>query len=70
MEGTGRSDTVPVIIRLLDINDNAPQFIGLPYETNLTPDLSRLTSKVVVQVYIYSIKYRFFQTDGILNFKI
>ncbi|KAI9561048.1 hypothetical protein GHT06_012004 [Daphnia sinensis] len=49
MEGTGRSATVPVIIRLLDINDNAPQFIGLPYETNLTPDLSRLTSKVVVQ---------------------
>lgn len=50
-EGTGRSATVPVIIRLLDINDNAPQFIGLPYETNLTPDLSRFTSKVVVQVW-------------------
>lgn len=49
-EGTGRSATVPVIIRLQDINDNAPQFIGLPYETNLTPDLSRFTSKVIVQV--------------------
>ena len=49
-EGTGRSSTVPVVIRLLDINDNAPQFIGLPYEVSLTPDFSRFTSKVVVQV--------------------
>lgn len=50
-EGTGRSSTVPLIIHLLDVNDNAPQFVGLPYETNLTPDLSRFTSKVVVQVF-------------------
>ena len=50
MDGTGRSTTVPLVIRLLDVNDNAPQFINLPYETSLTPDLSRLTSKIIVQV--------------------
>ncbi len=50
MDGTGRSTTVPLVIRLLDVNDNAPQFVNLPYETSLTPDLSRLTSKIIVQV--------------------
>lgn len=49
-EGTGHSATVPVTIKLVDINDNAPHFIGLPYEVSLTPDFSRFTSKVIVQV--------------------
>lgn len=55
IDGTGRSTTVPLVIRLLDINDNAPLFVGLPYETNLTPDLTRFTSKVIVQVVVINL---------------
>lgn len=50
-EGNGRSTSVPLLIRLLDINDNVPHFINTPYEATLTPDLSRFTSKFFVQVH-------------------
>ena len=48
-EGTGRITTVPLLVRLRDENDNAPRFIGTPYEASLTPDLSRFTSRLRVQ---------------------
>ena len=50
-EGSGRSTSVPLLVRLSDINDNVPHFIDTPYEATLSADLSRFTSKIVVQVH-------------------
>ena len=50
-QGTGRAATVPLAVHLADENDSAPRFVGLPYETSLTPDLSRLASRVRVHAH-------------------
>ena len=50
-EGSGLSTSAPLLIHLLDINDNVPRFINTPYEVTMSPDLSRFTSKVFVQVH-------------------
>lgn len=37
---TNKKRTIPVIVRVSDINDNAPKFINTPYETTV-PEVSR-----------------------------
>ncbi|XP_072398558.1 cadherin-99C [Diabrotica undecimpunctata] len=36
VKSTHKKRTIPVIVRLTDINDNAPQFINTPYETSIS----------------------------------
>nr|CAI5831262.1 unnamed protein product [Callosobruchus analis] len=36
IKSTHKKRTIPVIVRLTDINDNAPQFINTPYETTIS----------------------------------
>lgn len=36
VKSTHKKKTIPVIVRLTDINDNAPQFINTPYETSIS----------------------------------
>ncbi|CAH1113662.1 unnamed protein product [Psylliodes chrysocephalus] len=36
VKSTHKKKTIPVIVRLTDINDNAPQFINTPYETTIS----------------------------------
>ncbi|XP_018578210.1 cadherin-99C [Anoplophora glabripennis] len=36
VKATHKKRTVPVIVRLTDINDNAPQFVNTPYETSIS----------------------------------
>lgn len=36
VKSTHKKRTVPVIVRLTDINDNAPEFINTPYETTIS----------------------------------
>lgn len=40
MKQTNKKRTIPVIVRVSDINDNAPKFINTPYETTV-PEVSR-----------------------------
>lgn len=35
-KATHKKRTIPVIVRLTDINDNAPQFVNTPYETTIS----------------------------------
>ena len=35
MRATGYRRTVPVIVRVTDINDNTPEFIRLPYRVTV-----------------------------------
>ncbi|KAF5300091.1 hypothetical protein FQA39_LY11283 [Lamprigera yunnana] len=36
VKATRKKRTIPVIVRLTDINDNAPKFINTPYETSIS----------------------------------
>ncbi|XP_030756707.1 cadherin-99C [Sitophilus oryzae] len=36
IRATHKIKTIPVIVRLTDINDNSPQFVGTPYETSIS----------------------------------
>ncbi|CAH1118837.1 unnamed protein product [Phaedon cochleariae] len=36
IKSTHKKKTIPVIVRLTDINDNAPQFVNTPYETTIS----------------------------------
>lgn len=36
VKSTHKKRTIPVIVRLIDINDNAPQFENTPYETTIS----------------------------------
>ena len=38
MLATGRRRTIPVIVKITDINDNAPVFRGTPYTLTLPED--------------------------------
>lgn len=35
VKSTNKKRTIPVIVRVSDINDNAPKFINTPYETTV-----------------------------------
>ena len=35
MRASGYRKTVPVIVRVTDINDNSPEFVRLPYSTRI-----------------------------------
>lgn len=39
VKSTNKKRTIPVIVRVSDINDNAPKFINTPYETTV-PEVS------------------------------
>ncbi|KAJ3640599.1 hypothetical protein Zmor_027153 [Zophobas morio] len=36
IKSTHKKRTIPVIVRLTDINDNAPEFVNTPYETSIS----------------------------------
>ena len=36
---TGRRKTIPVVVTISDINDNAPKFLGTPYQVTV-PEVS------------------------------
>lgn len=36
VKNTNKKRTIPVIVRLADVNDNAPQFVNTPYETSVS----------------------------------
>ncbi|KAH1012859.1 hypothetical protein HUJ05_011939 [Dendroctonus ponderosae] len=36
IKSTHKVKSIPVIVRLTDINDNSPQFVGVPYETSIS----------------------------------
>lgn len=39
MKSTGRNRNIPIIVRVSDVNDNAPVFANTPYETTV-PEVS------------------------------
>lgn len=48
-DGVGLRVTVPLIIKLLDVNDNPPEFERLQYEFVLSPSLNNFTSAAFVK---------------------
>lgn len=36
VKATRKKRTIPVIVRVSDINDNAPKFVNTPYETTVS----------------------------------
>lgn len=50
MEGTGNMATVPLIIKLLDVNDETPRFERPTFEFILQPNLRNFTSRAFVRV--------------------
>lgn len=49
--GNGNSGVVPLIVNLLDVNDNAPIFEKDVYEFMLNSDLTNFTSPALIKVY-------------------
>ncbi|KAK6645399.1 hypothetical protein RUM43_001676 [Polyplax serrata] len=49
MEGTGNMATVPLIIKLLDVNDETPRFERPTFEFILQPNLRNFTSRAFVR---------------------
>lgn len=49
--GNGNRGTVPLIINLLDVNDNAPIFENDIYQFMLNSDLTNFTSPAFIKVY-------------------
>ncbi|KAJ1531684.1 hypothetical protein ONE63_000353 [Megalurothrips usitatus] len=47
--GAGLRSTVPLIIRVLDVNDETPHFVREPYELILAPDRASFSSPVFLQ---------------------
>ncbi|XP_011338456.1 cadherin-99C isoform X1 [Ooceraea biroi] len=45
VKSTNKKRTIPVIVRVSDINDNAPKFINTPYETTV-PELTPVGSTI------------------------
>jgi protocadherin-15 len=41
VKSTNKKRTIPVIVRVSDINDNAPKFINTPYETTVPEVIGR-----------------------------
>ena len=52
MEGRGNMATVPLIIKLLDVNDETPQFEKQTFEFILQPNLRNFTTRAFVKVII------------------
>lgn len=48
-DGAGLRSTVPLIIRVLDVNDETPRFVREPYELILAPDRASFSSPVFLQ---------------------
>ncbi|XP_068085197.1 cadherin-86C [Anabrus simplex] len=45
----GISSTVPLVIKLLDVNDNTPEFDKQTYEFILAPDMSNFTTRAFIK---------------------
>lgn len=50
MEGTGLLATVPLVIRILDVNDETPMFENAPFHFTLTPDLRNFSTRAFIKV--------------------
>lgn len=55
VKSTNKKRIIPVIVRVSDINDNAPKFINTPYETTV-PEVNSLKLKffhIYIYIYVY-----------------
>lgn len=50
MDGSGLATTVPLIIHVLDINDETPIFQDTPIQFVLTPDMRNFTERAFIKV--------------------
>lgn len=50
MDGNGLATTVPLIIRMLDINDETPVFQDTPIQFVLTQDMRNFTERAFIKV--------------------
>lgn len=53
MDGIGLAATVPLIIHVLDINDETPIFQDTPIQFILTQDMRNFTERAVVKVNVF-----------------
>lgn len=64
MDGSGLATTVPLIIHVLDINDETPIFQDTPIQFVLTQDMRNFTERAFIKVSRF---YPVFQTSQIPN---
>lgn len=53
MDGVGLATTVPLIIHVLDINDETPVFQDTPIQFILTQDMRNFTERAFIKVSIF-----------------
>jgi len=71
MDGNGLATTVPLIIHVLDINDETPVFQDTPIQFVLTQDMRNFTERAFIKVDSFSYfndavhiyKYHFHRRD-------
>ena len=56
VRASGYRKTVPVIVRVTDINDNTPEFVRLPYRTRI-PEVGDGNCKRMRRRYRYDRKF-------------
>lgn len=56
MDGQGLATTVPLIIHVLDINDETPIFQDTPIQFVLTQDMRNFTERAFIKVDIFHIR--------------
>ena len=58
MKLTNKKRTIPMIVRVSDINDNAPKFINTPYETTVPEVRVKGELLVFISIKYITVKYR------------
>lgn len=57
MDGQGLATTVPLIIHVLDINDETPIFLDTPIQFILTQNMRNFTERAFIKVDIFLISF-------------
>lgn len=63
VKSTGKKRTIPVIVRVSDVNDNAPMFLNTPYETSVAE--VRKFQKNVVKLWLFAVGCRLINFNNI-----
>lgn len=63
MDGVGLATTVPLIIHVLDINDETPIFQDTPIQFVLTQDMRNFTERAFIKVNVFPCFKYYFESE-------
>ena len=58
VKATNKKRVIPVIVRVSDINDNAPKFVNTPYETTVPEVSTVLMNAIHTKMSLYFLGHR------------